>query len=178
MILRQARACVLEHGFAGLTMSRLSERTRLSAGQIYRYFDNKEAIVHAIMEGIAAWRLERIEETGLRMDWAHVFASRMANADTESVENQLLVLHMTAEAFRDPAVAKIVSHSDAQTYAACMRIFRTAYPDLVDSELAARYELMTVLAQGSVQRRIAPEPMDVKAFEHCLRTTLAGILPT
>src|SRR5260370_42103758 len=57
-IVTAARQCVVRHGFHAATMAEIAAAARMSVGQIYRYFPNKEAIVHAIVERIVAQRLQ------------------------------------------------------------------------------------------------------------------------
>jgi AcrR family transcriptional regulator len=56
-ILAAARDAFRAHGFHAASMAVVAAGARISVGQIYRYFDNKEAIVAAIVG-------ENIEERG------------------------------------------------------------------------------------------------------------------
>src|ERR1700716_2619680 len=57
-IVTAARQCVVRHGFHAATMAEIALAAQMSVGQIYRYFPNKDAIVHAIVERIVAQRLQ------------------------------------------------------------------------------------------------------------------------
>ena len=41
---------LLSHGLAGLTTTRVAERTGVSVGTLYQYFPNKQVLLHAVLE--------------------------------------------------------------------------------------------------------------------------------
>ncbi|MGI9246190.1 MAG: TetR/AcrR family transcriptional regulator, partial [Steroidobacteraceae bacterium] len=49
-ILSAALKCFIGHGFHAASMASIAEEAGMSAGLIYRYFENKHAIVLAIVE--------------------------------------------------------------------------------------------------------------------------------
>ena len=49
-ILCAAQKCFIEHGFHAASMASIADAAQMSAGLMYRYFDNKNAIVLAIIE--------------------------------------------------------------------------------------------------------------------------------
>ena len=48
-ILNAAAQCFREHGFHGASIAQISKTAGMSAGHIYHYFENKEAIIAAIV---------------------------------------------------------------------------------------------------------------------------------
>lgn len=52
MILEAARSIIEEKGAAGLKMSDVADRAKISIGSIYQYFPNKSAIVAALAERV------------------------------------------------------------------------------------------------------------------------------
>ena len=49
-ILCAAQKCFIEHGFHAASMANIAETAQMSAGLMYRYFENKNAIVLAIVQ--------------------------------------------------------------------------------------------------------------------------------
>ncbi len=49
-IMDVARQCFIAHGFHATGMAELSQAAGMSAGNLYRYFPNKEAIIQAIVD--------------------------------------------------------------------------------------------------------------------------------
>ena len=47
-ILCAAQKCFIEHGFHAASMANIAAAAQMSAGLMYRYFENKSAIVRAI----------------------------------------------------------------------------------------------------------------------------------
>lgn len=46
-------ACIVEHGLDGATTPRIAEKAGVSVGSLYQYFDDKEALIEALMEKMA-----------------------------------------------------------------------------------------------------------------------------
>ena len=55
-ILNAAQRCFAERGFHGASMAAIADTAQMSAGLIYRYFDNKSALIHGIVESVRARR--------------------------------------------------------------------------------------------------------------------------
>ena len=49
-ILDAAQHCFIEHGFHAASMASIADTAGMSAGLIYRYFENKSAIILAIVD--------------------------------------------------------------------------------------------------------------------------------
>ena len=113
-ILCAAQKCFIEHGFHAASMSSIAQTAQMSAGLMYRYFENKNAIVLAIME-------RQLEEGRAQMALMHssselaaeLFAvfSRWQARDPGAM-NAALFLEMNAEATRDPQIAEALRNSD------------------------------------------------------------------
>ncbi len=172
-----ARSCVVRHGFHAASMAQIAQEARMSVGQIYRYFPNREAIVHAIVERIVAQRLVWIESTGQQMDLPSVLATRMFTQDANEIEDRALLLEVTAEATRNPAVAEIVRKADRQLHARALATVRQDYPQLSKKEAAARVEIMAVLSEGTAFRRVTQQPADPKVLAALYREVIGLLLP-
>ena len=46
-------ACIVEHGLDGATTPRIAEKAGVSVGSLYQYFDDKEALIEALVEKMA-----------------------------------------------------------------------------------------------------------------------------
>ncbi|WP_161993163.1 TetR/AcrR family transcriptional regulator [Lacisediminimonas profundi] len=113
-ILIAAKACFIRHGFHAASMAIIAGAAAMSPGLIYRYFPSKSAIILAIIEG-------QLEEAraGIRTlygaadfaDAALQTFTHWRNADPQ-VMNAALLLEISAEATRDPALSAAVQASD------------------------------------------------------------------
>lgn len=113
-ILCAAQQCFIEHGFHAAGMARIAETANMSPGLIYRYFENKGAIIQAIVER----QLELVREE-IRLAHGIDLPTELANDYGRVVQhderrlNAALLLELSAEATRDPQIASAVQHFDA-----------------------------------------------------------------
>lgn len=117
-ILAAAQECFIESGFHAASMASIAETAGMSAGLMYRYFDNKGAIVLAIIERQLRDAHESLSRQGPASDLAaDLFALfRGWQARDPSVMNAALYLEMSAEGTRDPQVAAAVRAADEQLH--------------------------------------------------------------
>jgi len=112
-ILLAAQQCFIEYGFHGASMASIAETAGMSAGLIYRYFESKNAIILAIVRQ----QLEMLRgdlSLNRKVDLAAEIAAHYgtANAQREHGMNAALLLEISAEATRDPAVAAALDEFD------------------------------------------------------------------
>ncbi|HEY5760364.1 MAG TPA: TetR/AcrR family transcriptional regulator [Steroidobacter sp.] len=177
-IVSAARGCVVRHGFHAASMGQIAAEAHMSVGQIYRYFPSKEAIVHAIVERIVARRLEWMVDRDRDIDFPARFANRRhANASEEERSERVLLLEITAEATRNPAVADIVREADRRLRGQAVALVRGNYPELNEEEAAARVEFVTVLSEGSAFRTITEDVASPVLLEGLYREVLKKLFP-
>ncbi len=112
-ILDAATDCFREYGFHGTSISNISKAANMSVGHIYHYFENKEAIIAAIVDR----NLER--ELGVAADLSK--ADKPLEAMLALIERALeehlnpkcsaLQLEVMAEATRNDKVAEMLLES-------------------------------------------------------------------
>lgn len=118
-ILDAARRCFIEHGFHAASMAYIADTAGMSAGLIYRYFDNKSDIILAIVEH----QLELLRED-IKLNRQVDLASEMAQNYGRASEgdsggmNAALLLEISAEATRDRRVAAALQRFDTTLRAA------------------------------------------------------------
>lgn len=154
-ILDAAAACFRRDGFRGASMADISKISGLSTGHIYHYFENKEAIVEAIVErgqAVAKAALDRVESCdGLAEAILKVLAGR--GSGRENTAEPVLLLESFAEASRNPLVAGLFHEHDILLLANLMDILKAGQ------------------AQGLVDRDI-----DVEQVGLLLKTVLYGFI--
>lgn len=164
-IVAAARECVVRRGFHAASMAEIAATAGMSVGQIYRYFVNKEAIVHAIVERIVAKRLQTVNQTAGRPGEARKITELLtADVPDDLRDDDILMLEVTAESTRNPAVAEIVRRADERLRAECIAAFDSDSPGLSADSFAARLELMAVLFEGTVLRRMTVRPAQTKVL--------------
>ena len=118
-VLDAARVVFRDQGFHGASMAEIAAEAAMSVGHIYRYFDNKEAVIIAIVERDLQLAKETIDR--MLQDPAGVPAAMVAGVD-EGVAKMLdrqdaaLFMEVMAEAARNPRVAHSArqQHESAQ----------------------------------------------------------------
>ena len=176
-IVTAARACVVRHGFHAASMGQIAAEAQMSVGQIYRYFPSKEAIVHAIVERIVARRLEWMMDTDKQVDFAARFAHRTHLASEDERSERVLLMEITAEATRNPAVAEIVRSADRRLHGQAVELVCAGYPGLSREEAAARVEFVAVLSEGSAFRSVNEQIAAPALLESIYRDVLQRLFP-
>ena len=112
-ILDAAQQCFIEHGFHGASMANIAETAGMSAGLIYRYFENKSAIILAIVEEQLVLLREEISLND-RPELPQLMADNYARTcGAQRGMNAALLLEISAEATRDPQIAQALDDYDA-----------------------------------------------------------------
>jgi AcrR family transcriptional regulator len=179
-ILDAACDCVRRAGFHGASMAEIAEAAGLSVGQIYRYFENKEAIIAAI----AGQDLAEIREKFAQLDAAGgsqaeavIAQCSDAMARNYNPARAALVLEVLAEAARNPRVATIVQAADAAERDMAGKLLRQILPDsLSERAFAARGEVLSMLFDGMVMRAVNNPAGDREAIAEVLRSVVRYLL--
>lgn len=177
-IVSAAQTCVVRHGFHAASMGQIAAEAQMSVGQIYRYFPSKDAIVHAIVERIVSKRLQWMLNRDRRINFATVFAHRGAiRSSPDEHSDRILLLEVTAEASRNPAVAEIVREADRRIHRQAVELVSADYPEFTAAEIAARVEFIAVLSEGSAFRRVTEQSADPALLEAIYEDALRKLFP-
>ncbi len=179
-ILDAACDCVRQAGFHGASMADIAKAAGLSVGQIYRYFENKEAIIAAIVAQDLAEMREKFAEMeshpGTLVD---VIADHLPEAVDKCFDPRraALVLEVLAEAARNPKVAAIVRSADDQERAFAEAMMeRSRKPEWSEAEFRARGEVLGMLFDGMVMRAVNHPDTDRLALAGVLGATVRQLL--
>lgn len=172
-IVDAASACARRSGFHGASMAEIAHAAGLSVGQIYRYFENKEAIIAAIVARDMAEMRDKFRELhdagGPILD---AILNKCASALDESYDREraALMLEVVAEAARNPAVAAILEAADAEERQMKLDLIaRTLPPDCDERERLARSEVLSMLFEGMSVRAVNNPGADREAIARVLR---------
>lgn len=150
-IITAARDCFCRHGFHGAGMAEIARLSGLSVGQIYRDFTNKDAIIEEIVRRITSNKMQIMASDEISFDrLISALTHRVVHGDSKTRHNDWrLMLEVAAEATRNPIVAKILQEADAQLFDQACKMLKRRYPKLSDSQIAARVEIVAVMAEGT-----------------------------
>jgi AcrR family transcriptional regulator len=179
-ILDAACDCVRQAGFHGASMAEIAKAAGLSVGQIYRYFENKEAIIAAIVAQDLAEMREKFAEMESRPgDLLDAMSEHMPEAVDKcfDLRRAALTLEVLAEASRNPKVAAILQAADQQerVYAQAM-LDRSRRPEWSDAEFEARCEAVGLLFDGMIIRAVNHPDTDREPLARVLMATIRQLL--
>ncbi|MDB5436975.1 MAG: TetR family transcriptional regulator [Phenylobacterium sp.] len=179
-IVDAASICARRAGFHGASMAEIAQAAGLSVGQIYRYFESKEAIIAAIVaRDMAEMRdkFSQLEGSGEPLAAAIIDGCSRAVEDSYDLERSALKLEVLAEAARNPRVAAILQDADVEERALKLAVLKQiAPPGCDDRELAARGEVLSMLFEGMAVRGVNNPATDRAAIGEVLRSILRHLL--
>ena len=177
-ILEAADACFRARGFHAATMAEIATSAGLSVGQIYRFFENKEALIEAIcdlqMDDLRAVVAEVEARDGavgaIRLLLAKGFEKlRRPGAAA-------LLLEITAEAARNPKVAAAVQAHDRRIRAAISGLIAKAQGLGLSEDADCSADMMCLIFEGCAARVIRNPEMDEEALAGMQQWLLARLL--
>jgi AcrR family transcriptional regulator len=179
-ILDAACDCVRQAGFHGASMAEIAKAAGLSVGQIYRYFENKEAMIAAIVAQDLAEMREKFAEMESRPgELVDALVEHLPEAVDKcfDLSRAALTLEVLAEASRNPKVAAILRAADEQerVYAQTM-LDRGRRPEWTDAEFQARCEVVGLLFDGMIIRAVNHPDTDRESLTRVLIATVRQLL--
>ena len=171
---------VRQSGFHGASMAEIAKAAGLSVGQIYRYFENKEAIIAAIVAQDLAEMREKFAELesqpGTLLD---ALEEHLPDALDKCFDprRSALMVEVWAEAARNPKVAAIVRAADEQERGLALTLLgRSRKPEWSDADFQAHCETIGLLFDGLIIRAVNHPDLDRKALTAVLRSTMRHLL--
>lgn len=178
-ILDAAAACFAREGFHGTSIATISRHAGMSAGHIYHFFTNKEAIVAALVEQRLEQVLEMVEQFESAEDVFQAMLDRVDLGLRERTDPALaaLELEILAEAARNPRVAAMVHEADAIRRARIKALVqRTQRRHSPHDNAEAVTEVLMALFEGLTARAVNHPELDREALAPLLRTVMRALL--
>jgi AcrR family transcriptional regulator len=182
-VLDAATECFRREGFHGSSIARISRAAGMSAGHIYHYFANKEAIVEAIADREQDNMADLVQKLAQDTEGGDLVA-RLTRHTAEKVEQNSdpavvgLMLELAAESARNPTIAQILQRSD--------RVIGDQFVDLIHrigslsnlptEELRLRMTMIAALMQGLAMRSIVEPERDQDATVRLLNKVVTALL--
>jgi TetR/AcrR family transcriptional regulator, repressor for uid operon len=180
-VLEAAAECFRQSGFHAASIAQISRQAGMSAGHIYHFFTNKEAIIEAIVEQKVSHMLELAARFEMEDD---VFATMLDNVNLgmeEKTEPKFagLWLEILAEAARNPEIARIVQNADKTMRERLTRLESVARQTRGISTTTrpeAVTEVVMALFEGLANRTVRDPEMDKAELIKVLRIAARAIL--
>lgn len=178
-IVDAASTCARRSGFHGASMAEIAQVAGLSVGQIYRYFENKEAIIAAIVARDMAEMRDRYSQVqNGKQPLLEAILTKSSEALDEFYESEraALMLEVVAEAARNPRVAAILQAADAEERHLQQALVRQLGPPEWDErERLARGEVLSMLFEGMSMRAVNHPDGDREAIARVLHWVVRGL---
>jgi AcrR family transcriptional regulator len=163
-IVEAAERAFVRNGFHAATMQHVAEEAGMSAGNLYRYFPSKEALVEGLCLYDYNERSENFHSLAEREDVLRALALMLKEHVLQAPrEKARLILEIWAEAARNPRVAEITRSFDAATLQGLRMLLGAAkakgrVPATLDEDIAAR--AMFTLVAGLFKRLAIEDSFD------------------
>lgn len=154
----------------------------MSAGHIYHYFENKEAIIAAIVQR----DLERLTAAWAELAASHDVHEIMIELSAEGVKDMMdpllagLRLEIVTEAARNPEVARIVQAANGccmESLAKTLRLVRQAGGREDDEEtFSAMVEIIASMFEGLMVRAIRNPAIDRERMASVIQRVMRRII--
>jgi AcrR family transcriptional regulator len=181
-VLDAAAVCFARSGFHGASMAEISKQAGMSAGHIYNYFDNKDAIIMAFV----GMRMEHVNTQLGVVETQDDPLEYMVQNIAEAVDLHLdpafwgMSLEIFAEASRNPTIATALRCADAgargQLHALIQRGRAQRGLAADDATVDGRAEAMIAMYNGLPLRALHHPDLDrasvVTAFQVAMRAIL------
>lgn len=158
LIISAAMSCFSRSGFHGASMADISRESGLGAGQIYRYFHSKEAIVSETITSIVrAWSAFLAEHLPQQHSTAAIIRSDSDFWHQWPLRERRLLLETYSEASRNEKVRDILAQEEALLLTTLTSAFASRWPQLSSQQRLYRIQLMLLLVDGVACRAFGDE---------------------
>lgn len=179
-ILEAAESCFRQHGFHATSMAEIAKSFGMSAGNIYRFFDSKEAIIFALIDR----DLEQIRNDLAQLAQRSDLVDALVEGLEECMRGDLLTqgplrLEILAEASRNPKVAerlRRIDHLVRDMMRELLASSAVAGSEGLARDQLARIEVLIALFDGMMTRALRNPDLDIPPLRQLLRDLIAQLL--
>jgi AcrR family transcriptional regulator len=162
-ILDAARRCFARTGFHQSSMQQICAEAGMSAGNVYRYFPSKEAIIERDRAEVAA----QLASAQFSTDFFSTFAALARHHFVERTAEEVgLCAEIMSESRRNPTISKIMKEFDADVKDRLVTMLSSAQArgDISrDADIATAVEMLMIIADGVWWRRAVDPNFDAEA---------------
>jgi AcrR family transcriptional regulator len=183
-LLAAARAAFVEKGFDGASMQDLARAAGMSAGNFYRYYPSKAAIVEAMVARDLAAVEDSFREIAASPDPLAALRIALRRAMSENCgHDDTLWAEIAATAVRRPEIAVILERMEEAIVRRVAHVMGLA-AGLSEDEAVRRFRaparLVFIIMHGAMTSRIGRDPADepvaglvVRTIERIIRDAIA-----
>jgi TetR/AcrR family transcriptional regulator, repressor for uid operon len=180
-LLEAAEHCFIERGFHRATIQDIASAAGVSLGLMYRYYENKDAVILAVAEREREQTIELISGLSRADDFHAELVRMMRKLLRESTEPNYVRLstELFAEACRNPVLAEAFSRSESSIRDAIIAAIRAQQksknvPASVDA--AAVADVLISLSDGLGVRALLNPKFKLRPIENMLEPVINALL--
>lgn len=176
-IIEAAKACFSEYGFHGCSMAELFKRSGVGAGQLYRDFQSKEALINEVVKSVAdEWRTFLFRQLHVTTTLSDILNIESVFWAGFGLREQALLLESYSEASRNEQVRKILTDEEEQTIN-----YLAGNSDILNSETQqpfsrAQIRLLLTIIDGFICRVVYDQQLNKSELLR-LNTLIFGSQP-
>jgi AcrR family transcriptional regulator len=186
-ILAAAERCFARSGFHRASMQEICAEAGMSPGNLYRYFDSKEAIIAGICERDRAEVVRQLATANFKTDFWKTFAALARHHVVDRPNEEVgLCAEIMTESRRHPEIARIFQGFDADVKTRLVAILREAAErgDIAaDIDFENVVMMLMIIVDGVWWRRAVDPNFDAEAVlplflhltEHMLHGGAGGV---
>ena len=179
-ILSAATFCFCKHGFHGASIAMISKAACMSAGHIYHYFANKEAIIAAIVEQDRQEVLIMVDRFREQDDIIEAMLAHAESGIDRALDPDRATLHVEilAEATRNSNIAAIIRNADAKIRDSMQQTLRCIPPlkHCPDEILYGIAEVICTMFSGLMSRSICNPGLQKTQVINLFRKIISDLL--
>lgn len=181
-VINAASECFRRKGYHGASMAELAKTAGMSAGHIYNYFENKEAIIEAIIERDKAEMFSAFD--GFIQQQGELLDIMLSGVD-QGVDKHLntdraaLELEMLSEGARNEKVALLLQQSDIHCRALIRQLMkseRSKIKHLPEDEIEGRVNVLCSMFSGLMVRQLLEPGLKRDPVIAALKITVKALL--
>ncbi|MGE0827889.1 MAG: TetR/AcrR family transcriptional regulator [Hyphomonadaceae bacterium] len=176
-VIDAAMKCFARGGFHGASMADIAREAAMSVGHIYRYFENKEAIIADIVARDLEEALARIDAVRARQGDVVEEIIEILRFKAERVSDPAraaLALEVLAEAARNPRMAALARAMDEAARAWLRDLLLRG--GVTGECVEARLDMIAMLLEGWTPRIVKHPNLDREAYLNSVRIMLRFLL--
>lgn len=174
-ILSAAMQCFRERGFKATAMQEIARRAGMSVGNLYNYFDGKDAII----DEIAKREVSRLAQEVGEVVNGHLSIDKQREKFFSALLSQLTLsyarvkIELLEEAARSDRIGQIIRRYDTQVRELIKKMHRSRRGNtLTEEELSVRVEMDMALCDGLAFRLIAHPELDKERVARAFADTI------
>lgn len=181
-ILTAAADCFRRKGYHGAGMAEIAKIAGMSAGHIYHYFDNKEAIIESIIQRDMEEMFSIFQEfENMPGERVSVLLDGLGNAVERhtNIDQGALNLEMLAEAARNKKVANLLQATDAHARNRMRQLLmgeRGPLNTMPKDELDGRIDVIFAMISGLLLRKMLNPGLNPDMLLKSLRPAMKTLL--